>query len=328
MRPGVRFWAWARLAGGLAILVVLVVRLGAGPFVDALRLTNASALLIAAAVAFVTTVCCAWRWTLVARGLGVTLPLRVAVAAYYRSQFLNATLPGGVLGDVHRAVAHGRDAGDLGRSARIVAWERSTGQVVQVALTAGALLLLESPVRSSIPTAAAIVAEIALVLLLVGFVLRGTRGLPSRVVRAVAADVRHVLLDRRLWPGIVLASTVAVAGHVLVFLVAARTAGVPASAGTVLPLALIVLLASAIPMSIAGWGPREGAAVWAFAAAGLGAAQGATVAVVYGVMVLVSTLPGAVVLLTPWLAGTARGADLPVVRRPSAPQAAEGISRG
>ena len=77
-----------------------------------------------------------------------------------------------------------------------------------------------------------------------------------------------------------------------------------------LPLALIVLLASAVPTNIAGWGPREGAAAWAFGAAGLGAAQGATVAVVYGVMVLVATLPGAVLLLA-WLAGSGRA------RRPS-----------
>ena len=42
------------------------------------------------------------------------------------------------------------------------------------------------------------------------------------------------------------------------FLVAARTAGVPASAGALLPLALIVLLASAIPTNIAGLGPARG----------------------------------------------------------------------
>ena len=36
---------------------------------------------------------------------------------------------------------------------------------------------------------------------------------------------------------------------------------------------------------------------WAFAAAGLGASLGVTTAVVYGVMVLFATLPGAVVLV-------------------------------
>ena len=63
-----------------------------------------------------------------ARGLGVDLPLRTAVAAYYRSVFLNLTLPGGVVGDVHRGVSQGRDAGDVGRGLRAVAWERAAGQ--------------------------------------------------------------------------------------------------------------------------------------------------------------------------------------------------------
>jgi hypothetical protein len=47
---------------------------------------------------------------------------------------------------------------------------------------------------------------------------------------------------------------------------------------------------------IAGWGPREGAAAWVFATAGLGADQGVATAVVYGVMALVASLPGALVL--------------------------------
>ena len=236
------------------------------------------------------------------------MSLPAAVGAYYRSQFLNCTLPGGVLGDVHRAVAHGRDAGDMSRSVRAVGWERSAGQVVQVVLTVVALLLLPVPAavlapghrgrrrwRSRWSSCSS------------GSWSGGTRGLPARIVRAVVRRRTPAGCSTdACGPASWLASTVAVAGHVVVFLVAARTAGVPASAGELLPLALIVLLASAIPTNIAGWGPREGAAAWAFGAAGLGAAQGATVAVVYGVMVLVATLPGAVLLLGDWLVGTGR----------------------
>ena len=43
---------------------------------------------------------------------------------------------------------------------------------------------------------------------------------------------------------------------------------------------------------------------WAFAAAGLGAANGVTTAVVYGVMVFVASLPGAVVLVVAWVRRT------------------------
>ena len=74
-------------------------------------------------------------------------------------------------------------------------------------------------------------------------------------------------------------SALAAGGHVLVFVVAARTAGVTAPLHELVPLALGVLLASAIPLNIAGWGPREGAAAWVFGAAGLGASAGLEVAV-------------------------------------------------
>ena len=141
-----RVWAAVRVLGGAAILAIIVSRLGTGPFLHGLRAVSGWTLAAAAAIAVVTTVCAAWRWSLVARGLGVAVPLRTATAAYYRSQFLNTVLPGGVLGDVDRAVRHGRDAGDVGRGLRAVAWERSAGQVVQLALALGVLLLIPSPV--------------------------------------------------------------------------------------------------------------------------------------------------------------------------------------
>ncbi len=290
-------WTSVRLAGGAAILAVLVWRVGAGPFVDGLRLTTAWALAAAVAITSLTTVCCAWRWSLVAGGLGVEVPLWSAVSAYYRSQFLNSTLPGGVLGDVHRGVFHGRAVGDLGRGLRSVAWERASGQAVQALLTVSVLLVLPPPAgsrRLMVAWVFAAVAGVALVVLL----LRVMQGhLPTRIARAVTSDLRGSVLSRRTWPGIVLASTVAVTGHVAVFVVAMQVTGTELPVDRMLPLALVVLLASAVPANIAGWGPREGAAAWAFGAVGLSAGEGVTVAVVYGVLALVATLPGAVVLV-------------------------------
>ena len=101
----------------------------------------------------VTTLCGAWRWRLVARRLGADLTLAGALASCYRAQFLNVTLPGGVLGDVGRGVQHGRVGGDVGRGLRGVAWERTAGQVVLAVLTGAALLV--SPARSTCPGSAA-----------------------------------------------------------------------------------------------------------------------------------------------------------------------------
>jgi hypothetical protein len=303
-------WAWTRLLGGAAILGVLVWRLGAGPYVDGVRTINAGALAAAAGIAVVTTVCCAWRWTLVARALGADLRLRTAVSAYYRSQFLNTVLPGGVLGDVHRGVRHGREVHDVGRGLRVVGWERLAGQVVQAALALVVLLTLPSPVGSVMPVVAAALAVGALSAVLLGAARPGDRSSRwARMVGNVGADIRAGLLARRCWPGIVLASLVVVVGHAATFVIAARTAGSAESAVRLLPLGLLALLAMALPMNIGGWGPREGATAWAFGTAGLGVDQGVATAVVYGVMVLVASLPGAVVLVAEGVLRLNRGSD-------------------
>lgn len=69
-----------------------------------------------------------------------------------------------------------------------------------------------------------------------------------------------------------------------------------ASCEALLPLAVIVLVATGIPLSVAGWGLREGAAGWVFAAVGLGAATGVAASAAYGVASFIAVLLGAVVL--------------------------------
>lgn len=265
---------------GVAILVVLAAWLGAEPFLYGLGHTEPLALLAAVVVTAGTTWCCARRWSLLAERLDVAVPAGSAYAACYRAQLLNATLPGGVVGDVHRGVRHGRDSGAMARGLRSVLWDRVTGQVVQVALVVLALPLLPGPLR---PWA-------------VGLAVLLGAGLVAAAV-VFRTEVRTVLGGPRVGARVVALSVLAALGHVLVFVVAARTAGVTAPAAELVPLALGVLLASAVPLNVAGWGPREGAAAWVFGAAGLGAGVGLQVAVVYGVMSLVATLPGALVLV-------------------------------
>ena len=294
-------WAWARLVGSAVILAVLVWRLGTGPFLAGLEAVDGRALLVASAIFFVSTVCSAWRWAIVSRGLGVRLSLPAAVAAYYRAVFLNLMLPGGVAGDVHRGVTHGREVRDVGRALRAVVWERAAGQVVQAVSAISVLLVLPSPVRSSMPVVA--VAAVAVVL---GVVLvsrtRAADGSSkwTRARNAVVADVRNGVLRRNALPVVLFASAVVFVGHVATFFVAARAAGVDAPISRILPLALVAVLAMVLP-SIGGWGPREGVTAWVFSAAGLGAERGAATAVAYGVLVLAASLPGAIVLVVGWL---------------------------
>jgi uncharacterized membrane protein YbhN (UPF0104 family) len=317
MTPRAR--AWGSLAGSVLTLAILVWRLGTGPFLDGLRSVDGRALVAGAVITALTTVCYAWRWKIVARGLGVDLSLPAAVAAYYRALFLNVTLPGGIVGDVHRGVSHGRDVSDVGRGLRSVAWERFAGQVVQILVTVVVLFALPSPVRSFMPLVA-----IAVVVAVLGIVLvararpDGARSAWARFLGGAAGDIRDGLLSRRAWPAIALTSLLGVAGHAAAFLIAARTVGTTAPASRLLPILLLVMAAMVLP-SVAGLGPREGVAAWAFAAAGLGAQRGVATAVVYGVMMLVASLPGAAVLVVAWFRRTQRlrRTQTPLRKRPA-----------
>jgi uncharacterized membrane protein YbhN (UPF0104 family) len=318
-------WRWARPLSGATILAVVLASVGTAPFITAYRVADGWSLAGAVGITLLTTVCCAVRWSVVTRGLGVGVPLREAVPAYYRSQFLNTVLPGGILGDVHRAVRHGREGGTVGRSVLAVACERTAGQGVQLLLTAAVLLLLPSPLRSVMPALVAALVTAALVAVLVARALPGVgSSLRARARRVAVADL--ALLARPAWTVIVLASAVAVAGHVAVFLIAARTAGSTVSTVRLLPLALLVLLAAGVPTNLAGWGPREGVAAWVFSSAGSSAAQGLATAVLYGVLVFAASLPGAVVLVV--AAGPRRGVRTRGGAEPCRSSAATGSLEG
>ncbi|MFE6740238.1 lysylphosphatidylglycerol synthase transmembrane domain-containing protein [Streptomyces tubercidicus] len=320
-----RWAAWLRMLAGLAILVALVWHLGSQAFLDGLRRIDAVTLLAALAIGVLTTVFSAWRWSLVARGLGLRLPLGRAVADYYRALFLNAALPGGVLGDVHRAVDHGRTSGSLGRGVRAVALERTAGQVVLLVTGAVVLLVRPSPVLAPVarfvasPAVALTVAAAGLLVCGAAVRLRRRRGASrgERALRTVLAEACQGLLARGVWPGVALSSVAVLAGYLGMFVLAARVAGVTAPTAELVPLVVLALLAMALPLNVGGWGPREGVAAWAFGAAGLGAAQGLTTAVIYGVLAFAASLPGAAVLLGPALR---RAVPLPAAQ-PGAPGA-------
>ncbi|OAP23453.1 hypothetical protein A4R44_05651 [Amycolatopsis sp. M39] len=276
---------WLRLLAGVAVIAALWWRLGTGAFAGGLRALGPVPITIALVIGLVTTLASAARWRLVAARLGLRLPFREAAGDYYGAQFLNGVLPAGVLGDVHRAVRHGRRTGDVGRGVRAVVLERAAGQTVVVA--AGLAVVVFRP--ELLPRQVLLCLGIVTVALAVAAVT--TR---QRLRRVWTADIRTGVLEA--WPGVAGWSLLAVAGHLTLFAVAARAAGATAPLSVLLPLLVLALLAMGMPLNVGGFGPREGTAALSFAAAGLGAEQGVTVAVGYGVLALVSTLPGGAVL--------------------------------
>jgi uncharacterized membrane protein YbhN (UPF0104 family) len=271
---------WLRPAIGVLVVGVLLARFGGDPVGRGLHATDGRLLGVSVALTAVATACCAWRWRAVAGALDAGIGFGPAYLSCYRAQFLNATLPAGVLGDVHRAVEHGRRAGRAGWAIRSVVWERTLGLGVQVAVTVAVVVAVPTALR---PVAA-----------LVG---AGAVGLFLLALRWVRPDLAAILGRRRSAVTVLAASVGVAACHTVVLLTAMAATGVDLPAPQTLALALAILLGSAVPTSVAGWGPREGAAAWAFSAVGLPAADGLAVSVAYGVAALVATLPGALALL-------------------------------
>jgi uncharacterized membrane protein YbhN (UPF0104 family) len=160
--------------------------------------------------------------------------------------------------------------------------------MVQVGLVVVAVAVLPTPLQQYAPVAFAVVA----VVVGAGWWLGRRRGLLAFVAR----DLR-VLLRPAVSARLVVASCVSTAAHSAVFVVALHSVGADVGATLVVPLALTVLVGAAIPLNVAGWGPREGVTAAVFGLAGLSSADGLTVSVVFGVLSAVATVPGLVVLL-------------------------------
>lgn len=289
---------WPRVLIGLGTLAGLVWWHGTDAFTAALSVIDGRSVLAALGIGLLTTLFSALRWRIVACRLSLRLPLPTAIADYYRSQFLNAVLPAGVLGDAHRAVSHGRRVGDVGRGARAVVLERVAGQAILVLAAVAVLATRPAVAHVLVPGRGSAVAVLSVIGVL-GAVFLWLRGTSRRrhSVAAAWAEARRGLLSRHAWPGVAVLSVAALAGHVALFIVAARLAGSSGSILQLVPLIIAALLAMGLPVNIGGWGPREAVAAMAFGAAGMGAAQGLTAAVTYGVLTLVAALPGAGVLV-------------------------------
>jgi hypothetical protein len=180
--------------------------------------------------------------------------------------------------------------------------ERASGQLAMLLLTL--LVVGLSPLwhgllgeaLSSLFSPGWLLAGIALTMA-IGWVVFHLVRRPPDFLEGLGADLHRSLLASSVWPKHLLGSLLVVISYALVFVCAARAIGVQLPVTTLLALVPPVLLAMLIPVSVAGWGVREGAAAFFWGLAGLPPAQGVAVSMTYGLLVLVAALPGAMCLL-------------------------------
>lgn len=301
-----------RLLRALQILVaagllVLVWQIADGA--EALTLlAGANGWWLAAAVSALTlqTFVSAARWRVTAGQLGLTIPPGRALREYYVAQIVNQTLPGGVLGDVGRAIRSRSERGLLASSQAVIL-ERIAGQLalyaimlVAVATTAAISGGLEWPWQ----ILAAVTVLSAVVMLLVtmlGAVSRRHQGKLTRLVAGLLSQVARVWWAPAVrWRQLFYSFATALL-NILGFTFCAWAVGADLALSAALALVPLVLFTMLIPVTVSGWGLREGAAALLLPLAGLLPTEGLAASAGFGLVFLLVSLPGAL-----FLAGSSR----------------------
>jgi uncharacterized membrane protein YbhN (UPF0104 family) len=247
------------------------------------------------------TLLSALRWRLTAGRLGIDLSRGTAVREYYLSQLVNQLLPGGVLGDAGRAIRARDDAG-LIASGQAVLFERLAGQLALFALfSVGVLSTRLVPGGFDAPAWSLPIA----LLLPVGAVLalrigRGREDAGRRATRAAHGFRRafgHAIAAPAVRTRQLALSLGTALCNIAAFACCAAAAEFTLSAPSALVLVPLILFSMLIPLTVSGWGLREGAAAALLPLAGGTSAGGLAASVAFGLTLMLAALPGLIVLV-------------------------------
>ncbi|MEQ8657664.1 MAG: lysylphosphatidylglycerol synthase transmembrane domain-containing protein [Hyphomicrobiales bacterium] len=278
-------------------LLALLWQIADGPETARILATAEPIWLLASFLALtLQTVLSAMRWQLTAAQLGIRLPKLHALREYYLAQMVNQAVPGGVVGDAARAV-RSRDQVGLMGSGQAVIFERLAGQIAMFVTMAFAFLAtllapggLQWPVWLAPPV---------LLVILIGTLSPLVFFMATRLPGRIGASLRGLgqSLVKALASRDVLARQIALSFgttfcNLVAFAFCAQAVGVTLQPIIVLALVPLILFTMLIPLTISGWGVREGAAAALLPLAGASASEGFAASVAFGLVLLVAVLPG------------------------------------
>lgn len=298
-------------------MAVLLKAVGAQDALARLSSVDPAWLTLAAAVAFFQILICSERWRGVLAAIEARLSIKDSFVFWYVGAFFNQTLPSAVGGDVVRGYMAYKSGLGFAPVLSSLLLERVATVLALVLLVAG-LTPFVLPELTAVAGGAAWFQRV--VWLALAAALGGTAllmvldRLPTgrlaaltrfRIVQGLvvlAVDTRRTLLH----PGYaVRALGWSFLGHInlsLVVYLLARALGIDVTFMMCLVLFPPVLLVQIIPVSLAGWGVREGAVVALFALAGVAADGALALSILYGVVMAFISMPGVLF----WLASGRR----------------------
>jgi uncharacterized protein (TIRG00374 family) len=308
-RKWIAFTAKTVVTGGLIWLVVRGVDFESA-MTRMARMSVPSAI-IAVGLLMLHCFVAGWRWRMVMRLFGAPLPLRDSIRLFVEGYFFNNALPSTIGGDgvrIYRAVRLGMP---FGASVSGVLLDRVTGLTGLFILVAAGQPLLYARVEDTTTRLAFAAVLLAGVMGIAAMIL--ARYIPEKFIPGRLREPVHKLSAATrtayLHPAVslpVLGLAVLVQG-IIVLSVHVIAVGLGLDVGLFESLVLVpaVILLSTVPVSIGGWGVREGLMVMALGLAGVPADGALSVSILFGLAQIAAGLPGGAL----WLAAGGGGTD-------------------
>ena len=264
------------------------------------------ALLLAMAVLAGQAVIAGTRTACVMRLLGAHCSIRRGVAVWMVGLVVSQSLITFIAGDAARVWQFARLGYAPRAASSAVVLERAVGFVMMLALVLlcePVLLARASPgaVRTGLMILAIVCAGGILAFAASAFLGRLQPLLPVAVrdhrLVGIAIDVasaaRHLGRSWKLGAAVVVLSVLMQLCNVLALFVLARAVGVGIDFLATAAVALPALLIAAMPITVAGWGVREGAMIVGYGLFGVDPAPALAISIAFGLASLVFSLPGA-----------------------------------
>jgi uncharacterized membrane protein YbhN (UPF0104 family) len=292
-----------KVAGSVLFLWLAVRNLDLQEVTTIMGGANPALLALSVAVLLLQVPLTGLRWTRVSAGLGESLPFVPASLIGLVGCFFNLVLPSGIGGDGMRVLLAGqRGIGLKAAAATVVVDRLSTLFGLVVLIEAGAPFLWPmlplTAQRYLLPLIG--VATIVAFAVLVGWHRFGRR-LPllgkARLLADFSAGAERLFLRSRAGLSVLAIATLSQAFNSLAVWVIGHALAVPASLEAVMLIYPLVTLLLVLPISVSGWGVREGAMAYGLGLFGVRPELAVTLSLAFGVANIVAFLPGLLVWL-------------------------------
>jgi uncharacterized membrane protein YbhN (UPF0104 family) len=295
-----------RVAISLLVIGVLFHMVDLNQVIDRLRQARLPILIVIFAIALGQGMLIGFRWSLVAGFCGASLGAINSIRLNFIGMFFNQLLPGTLGGDSMRAVLSVAEGLPLKNVLMGILIDRALALMALVVMVTAALPWL----AANIPDGRMVHGMFIFVALAItGFGLfvwlpdripRRLRELPGMPFLAeLGRNTRATITSGGRSLAIVALAIVGNLFYGVVAALCAKALGIAVDPLAAIILMMPALLATALPISVAGWGVREGALVVALGQIGVPAADALALSILWGIVYMLGGVPGGVLWLLP-----------------------------